>query len=84
MPKLIATELAESIVDFKKLREDVAPADIRLKRAPSASIFDRAQNTVLSLIEKDSFMRWRKAVREQLDANTASASVNPAHTVQSL
>ena len=47
----------------------------------NTAVFDRAQNIVLSLIEKDASMRWLQAVREQVDANTASASVNPAHTV---
>lgn len=63
---LIAEEFEAAIVNFRHLHQHVCPADIELKRPLDTKIFDRAQKQVFSLLERDPFVRWRKAIRDRV------------------
>ena len=63
----ISKEFEEAIVDFRQLPTSVSPDDFHMKRPIDTKVFDAAQSNVLKMIERDPFVRWRKAIRERVD-----------------
>ena len=53
-------------MDLRQLTSQVTVDDLQLKRPLDTKVFDVAQRNVLLLIERDPFVRWRKAIRERI------------------